>query len=970
MNMSFKHRLLGFVLVVLVSTLCAGLLPARASAQDVAATTPESSSSTDVETTEPVGDAASQVQAGTDDRAATTQEPTSAVSTGTTATSTTSSTGDASEQQKTPDTASSTAATNDVATGTSTAGAAADTSTDTVATGTTVATSTTSTTSTTSGLSTSVATDAVATATTPETTVVTDQSSGQVVADGIYTIASGVSSTKVLEVRDGSTSNGGAVQIYDSNSTPAQRWQLTYVGNGYYTLKNLKSGLCLDVPGAEAVSEKMLQQYTGNGTDAQLWQLVDMGNGQYSLVSKVSSNLAVDVQGGSSQDGTSVWLYEVNRSAAQLWSFLSPDVGIAEGVYTIGHSGTNQVVDISNGSLVGTANVQQCVSNSTYAQYYRITYDASDGYYRVANIKSGLLLDVAEGSPYAGANVWQIASNGTNAQKWCIQRNADGTYSLFSALSGKALDVAGNSSSTGANVQVYYANGSSAQKWVLTSLDNWFADGVYQIVAANNRENDVSIVSSAIGSTSDNVLTASRLLNSANQKWAVVSTGDGYYMITNLNMRKALAVDGTAARSGVNVLLADRDATSASQLWKLVVATGGFKLVSKLSDGYVMDIYGNGMSANSNVQLYASNDTIAQRFLFATADVLSELSHYTLLVGDENGNAIDVYDGSVADGATIWLHEYNDTLAQYYRIEDVGDGTSRIANVKSGKYLTVDGDGIVQRSQDGSAAQRWIISFDLKDCLFLIKSAMDGTFLAGSGTTLGLADSSSDSQSMFSLHAQPSQLNGVDIASYESGIDLSLLPADFVIVKSTQGTTYTNPEYAGWASTLLNLGRMIGVYHYATGEGAEAEANAFVASLNTMGLVGKALLALDWEDTQNVLFGTASAVSYCLTFLNRVYALTGVKPVIYMSKSVCRGNDWSSVVNAGYGLWFAQYASDAAYNDYVEDPWTDSYGNGAWGSSTMYQYTSNGHLLGFSGSLDLDIFYGGSSLWTYYAGRR
>ena len=38
-------------------------------------------------------------------------------------------------------------------------------------------------------------------------------------------------------------------------------------------------------------------------------------------------------------------------------------------------------------------------------------------------------------------------------------------------------------------------------------------------------------------------------------------------------------------------------------------------------------------------------------------------------------------------------------------------------------------------------------------------------------------------------------LNGIDIASYQSGIDLTKVPCDFVIIKATEGTGYTNPDY-------------------------------------------------------------------------------------------------------------------------------------------------------------------------------
>ncbi len=37
-------------------------------------------------------------------------------------------------------------------------------------------------------------------------------------------------------------------------------------------------------------------------------------------------------------------------------------------------------------------------------------------------------------------------------------------------------------------------------------------------------------------------------------------------------------------------------------------------------------------------------------------------------------------------------------------------------------------------------------------------------------------------------------LNGIDISSHQTGINLAAVPADFVLVKTTQGTWYVNPD--------------------------------------------------------------------------------------------------------------------------------------------------------------------------------
>lgn len=210
--------------------------------------------------------------------------------------------------------------------------------------------------------------------------------------------------------------------------------------------------------------------------------------------------------------------------------------------------------------------------------------------------------------------------------------------------------------------------------------------------------------------------------------------------------------------------------------------------------------------------------------------------------------------------------------------------------------------------------------------------------------------------------AETPRLNVIDIASYQSGLDLTKVKVDGVIIKATQGTTYVNPCCNKHYAQAKQAGILRGLYHYASGVGAAAEADAFIR--NIQGYIGDALLALDWEGAQNAAFGK-NDVQYCKTFLDRVYAITGVRPLIYMSKSVCRAHDWSSVAK-DYGLWVAQYASMDP-TGFQANPWTDNKGYGAWKYPAIYQYSSRGRLDGYSGNLDLDLAYMTKTAWGKYA---
>lgn len=200
-------------------------------------------------------------------------------------------------------------------------------------------------------------------------------------------------------------------------------------------------------------------------------------------------------------------------------------------------------------------------------------------------------------------------------------------------------------------------------------------------------------------------------------------------------------------------------------------------------------------------------------------------------------------------------------------------------------------------------------------------------------------------------------LKGIDVSTWQA-IGTGDGDFDFVIVKATEGDGYVDPKCDGHYQRAKAQGKLLGVYHFARpdlGNSAEAEAEFFVN--NIQGYIGEAILVLDWEvDTGNT--------GWAKRFLDKVYALTGVKPLIYMSASVVNGNDWSEVGAADYGLWIAGYP--ARYN--VSNPETPSaddmpYGLGAWSFWAIWQYSSS------VGALDLDIADMDAEAWQKYAAK-
>ena len=202
-------------------------------------------------------------------------------------------------------------------------------------------------------------------------------------------------------------------------------------------------------------------------------------------------------------------------------------------------------------------------------------------------------------------------------------------------------------------------------------------------------------------------------------------------------------------------------------------------------------------------------------------------------------------------------------------------------------------------------------------------------------------------------------LNGIDISNWQAGIDLSVVPCDFVISKATEGCWYVSADCARQVEQALGLGKCVGVYHYANGGDAVSEADFFVN--NCANWVGRVVWCLDWEAQGNGLFGSGvSAQRWIRSFCDRVYGRTGSQPIVYVGASML-----DDVRNIGdRGLWVAQYANMDA-TGYQDTPWNE----GAY-VCAIRQYSSNGRLAGYSGSLDLDKFYGDVDAWNAYkAGR-
>ena len=165
-------------------------------------------------------------------------------------------------------------------------------------------------------------------------------------------------------------------------------------------------------------------------------------------------------------------------------------------------------------------------------------------------------------------------------------------------------------------------------------------------------------------------------------------------------------------------------------------------------------------------------------------------------------------------------------------------------------------------------------------------------------------------------------MNGIDISSWQTGINLNAVPCDFVIVKATGGTGYVNPDYTRAMKQAMSAGRKVGVYHYAREKGckgsAAAEADFFVKTVQNY--IGK--------DNPGIRLGGRAFPWRCLG--KRIFR-QGIpenrRESISVYKRICYAAIRLDIIApAGYPLWMAQYPNMNQQNRYRDKPWTDGKG--------------------------------------------
>ena len=207
-----------------------------------------------------------------------------------------------------------------------------------------------------------------------------------------------------------------------------------------------------------------------------------------------------------------------------------------------------------------------------------------------------------------------------------------------------------------------------------------------------------------------------------------------------------------------------------------------------------------------------------------------------------------------------------------------------------------------------------------------------------------------------SAPAAVTRAKGVDVSNWQHTIDWTKVAGagyQFAFGKATEGTTYSDPTYPANRSGSEGAGLAFGAYHFARPAGksqAAATASAIAQAdyfVNVAAPVaGELPPVLDLEVTGAL--GSSLLTTWTQSWLDEVYARTGVRPFVYTSPAFWNGNlaNTTDIAASGYRLWVAHWTSATA-------PWVPAFNWDGAGWS-FWQWTNRSTVPGISGRTDAD----------------
>ena len=198
-------------------------------------------------------------------------------------------------------------------------------------------------------------------------------------------------------------------------------------------------------------------------------------------------------------------------------------------------------------------------------------------------------------------------------------------------------------------------------------------------------------------------------------------------------------------------------------------------------------------------------------------------------------------------------------------------------------------------------------------------------------------------------------MNGIDISNHNGSIDFNKVKTagvDTVIIKATEGWSYTDPKLEGHYNNAKDKGFNIGFYHFLY-EGQTEVCDPIKQARHFWNTIkDKKFNVIPVLDAERNKFGTFNRETYtkfCLDFLEEFKRLSGIECILYTYTSFA--NSLMDSRLKSYKLWEANYYTNNGQRHNRKGL------TNIWGKDIVgHQYTSTGRINGINTNCDLNDF--------------
>ena len=342
----------------------------------------------------------------------------------------------------------------------------------------------------------------------------------------------------------------------------------------------------------------------------------------------------------------------------------------------------------------------------------------------------------------------------------------------------------------------------------------------------------------------------------------------------------------------------------------------------------------------------------------ATTNSNSSVSQAT--ANDANTESVVLTSTSASTNSASGASSSQVTSSSSEDYKSAAIGTNASSSV-SDTPQTSTTSNIASSTQDSTTAQQTTPSQDLSKSSSestttattdenqndnVVTDNSESSAVAASSTAVVVANTDQEI-ALQALAAYSTSADAIDVSSYQGAMSvgtyswLKSLGVKYVIVKLTQGTTYTNP----YAQTQINnakaAGLTVATYDYAVftdSASAIAEADHYANVASSYGLDGSTLMIADMEDNVTKRSNIAALLN---EFWNELSRRGYTNHGVYASYSYDQTYNVSSTVGHSK-TWIAAYYYDHWKNTILNSDY------GAW------QYTDS--FNGYDGSIDMGMF--------------